>query len=87
MDEATSHPNSMTEEGLQAAPRALDRTRLAITQRLGTVCEADLIVVVENGRIMERAPTRNCRRWTVLLPLLTGELSISHRPSRECPPP
>ena len=54
MDEATSHPNSMTEEGLQAAPRALDRTRLAITQRLGTVCEADLIVVVENGRIMQR---------------------------------
>ncbi len=56
LDEATSHLDSVSE---QAVHRALDklmakRTTLIIAHRLSTVREADLIVVMDNGRIVEQ---------------------------------
>ena len=56
LDEATSHLDSVSE---QAVHRALDklmakRTTLIIAHRLSTVREADLIVVMDSGRIVEQ---------------------------------
>lgn len=56
MDEATSHVDSATEAALQRAlTTALSgRTALVIAHRLSTIRHADLILVVADGRIVER---------------------------------
>jgi ATP-binding cassette subfamily B protein len=56
LDEATAHLDSESERAVQAALRAalLGRTSLVIAHRLSTVREADQILVVEGGRIVER---------------------------------
>ena len=56
LDEATAHLDSTSEAAVQAAlAEALDgRTALVIAHRLSTVRAADLILVVEDGRIVER---------------------------------
>ncbi|TQJ50914.1 ABC transporter ATP-binding protein [Phycicoccus sp. SLBN-51] len=56
LDEATAHLDSESEVAVQ---RALDealsgRTALVIAHRLSTVRDADQILVVENGRVVER---------------------------------
>jgi ATP-binding cassette subfamily B protein len=56
LDEATAHLDSESEAAVQ---RALDaalagRTSLVIAHRLSTVRDADLILVVEQGRIVQR---------------------------------
>ena len=56
LDEATAHLDSESEAAVQ---RALDaalegRTSLVIAHRLSTVRDADLILVLEDGRIAER---------------------------------
>jgi ATP-binding cassette subfamily B protein len=56
LDEATAHLDSESEAALQ---RALDtalagRTSLVIAHRLSTVRDADLILVLDDGRIVER---------------------------------
>jgi len=56
LDEATAHLDSESEAAVQ---RALDaalegRTSLVIAHRLSTVRDADLILVLEEGRIVER---------------------------------
>ena len=56
LDEATAHLDSESEAAVQ---RALDaalegRTSLVIAHRLSTVRDADLILVLEDGRIVER---------------------------------
>jgi ATP-binding cassette subfamily B protein len=55
-DEATSHVDSETERILQERLRELtaDRTTLVVAHRLSTVRSADRILVVEDGRIVER---------------------------------
>ncbi|HYN97695.1 MAG TPA: ABC transporter ATP-binding protein [Pilimelia sp.] len=56
LDEATAHLDSTSEAAVQAAlGEALDgRTAVVIAHRLSTVRAADLILVVEDGRIVER---------------------------------
>jgi len=56
LDEATAHLDSESEVAVQAAlSRALEgRTSLVIAHRLATVRDADLILVVDEGRIVER---------------------------------
>jgi len=56
LDEATSALDSLTELQLQAALRdaARGRTTLVIAHRLSTVVDADEILVLEAGRIVER---------------------------------
>jgi ABC-type multidrug transport system fused ATPase/permease subunit len=56
LDEPTSALDVHTEEALLAALRELmrGRTTFVIAHRLSTVRQADLVVVLENGRIVER---------------------------------
>jgi ATP-binding cassette subfamily B protein len=56
LDEATAHLDSESERAIQEAFAAAlrGRTSLVIAHRLSTVRNADQILVVENGRIVER---------------------------------
>jgi len=56
LDEATSSVDTRTEVLVQHAMAALrkDRTSFVIAHRLSTIRDADLILVMENGRIVEQ---------------------------------
>jgi ATP-binding cassette, subfamily B, bacterial len=56
LDEATAHLDTESERLVQAALAEIlrDRTSLVIAHRLSTVVDADVIVVVDDGRIVER---------------------------------
>jgi ATP-binding cassette subfamily B protein len=56
LDEATAHLDSESEVAVQRALRTAlaGRTSLVIAHRLSTVRDADLILVVDDGRIVER---------------------------------
>jgi ATP-binding cassette subfamily B protein len=56
LDEATSSVDTRTERLVQEATQALrsDRTSFVIAHRLSTIRDANLIIVMENGRIAEQ---------------------------------
>ena len=56
LDEATSSVDTRTEVQIQEAMNALrrDRTSFVIAHRLSTIRGADVILVMENGRIVEQ---------------------------------
>ncbi len=56
LDEATSALDTRTEQDIQSALRGVsrDRTTLVIAHRLSTVVEADEIIVLQDGQIVER---------------------------------
>lgn len=56
LDEATAHLDSTSEAEVQAAlaDALVGRTALVIAHRLSTVRDADLILVIEDGRVVER---------------------------------
>ena len=56
LDEATASVDTMTEAKIQSAMESVTagRTSLMIAHRLSTVRNADLILVVKNGRIVEQ---------------------------------
>jgi ATP-binding cassette, subfamily B, heavy metal transporter len=60
LDEATSALDTMTEQEIQSALRRVsqNRTTLVIAHRLSTVVDADEIIVLERGRIVERGTHR-----------------------------
>ncbi|MDF2445822.1 MAG: metal transporter permease [Moraxellaceae bacterium] len=60
LDEATSALDSRTEKAIQAelAAIAAERTTLIVAHRLSTVVDADEILVMEHGRIIERGTHR-----------------------------
>jgi ATP-binding cassette, subfamily B, heavy metal transporter len=59
-DEATSALDSKSEKAIQAELRAIarNRTTLVIAHRLSTVVDADQILVMDKGRIVERGTHR-----------------------------
>ena len=58
LDEATSSVDTRTEERIQAAMDDLmaNRTSFVIAHRLSTIRNADLIVVIRDGDIVEQGP-------------------------------
>ena len=55
LDEATSSVDAITENKITSAVRVLceGRTSIIIAHRLSTIIDADLIVVMEKGKIIE----------------------------------
>ena len=66
LDEATSALDSRSEKAIQAALAtvASNRTTLIIAHRLSTVVDADEILVLENGQIIERGTHRTLLETT-----------------------
>ena len=54
LDEATSSLDAVIESGIYANLERLSCTRIVIAHRISTVARADLILVMENGRFVER---------------------------------
>jgi ATP-binding cassette subfamily C protein len=54
LDEATSALDDATQRLVMRSLRDLDITRVAIAHRLSTIADADLILVVDRGRIVQR---------------------------------
>ena len=56
LDEATAHLDSTSEAEVQAALRGalIGRTAIVIAHRLSTIRDADTILVIEHGRVVER---------------------------------
>jgi ABC-type bacteriocin/lantibiotic exporter with double-glycine peptidase domain len=53
LDEATSALDGATEASVEAALRDLSMTRIVIAHRLTTVADADLVVVLDGGAVVE----------------------------------
>jgi ATP-binding cassette subfamily C protein len=56
LDEATSALDNATQRTVIESTKALDATRIVIAHRLSTVLDADRVVVMENGRVVEQGP-------------------------------
>ena len=56
LDEATSNVDTRTEKAIQDAMQLVmkDRTSIIIAHRLSTIRDADMIVVMDQGRIVEK---------------------------------
>ena len=56
LDEATSNVDTRTEKAIQSAMQMImkDRTSIVIAHRLSTIRDADVIVVMDHGRIVEQ---------------------------------
>lgn len=58
LDEATSHLDALTEQRIDRVLSDLHCTRVVIAHRLSTVVNADLIVVLDQGRVVEAGTHR-----------------------------
>jgi ATP-binding cassette subfamily B protein len=75
LDEATSSVDIGTERRIEAALRRLlaDRTAFIIAHRLSTIRDADLIVVLEHGRVVEQGTHRELLERRGLYTSLYGD--------------
>ena len=64
LDEATSHLDAVSEAQVRGALDALmrDRTTIVIAHRLSTVRDADLLAVLDSGRLVETGSHAAARR-------------------------
>jgi ABC-type bacteriocin/lantibiotic exporter with double-glycine peptidase domain len=58
LDEATSSLDAVTEKNVQAQLARVKCTRIVIAHRLSTVAEADLLLVLDQGRVIEHGTHR-----------------------------
>ncbi|WP_078862242.1 NHLP bacteriocin export ABC transporter permease/ATPase subunit [Streptomyces sp. NRRL F-5123] len=56
LDEATSALDNATQRAVIASTRALRATRVVVAHRLSTVLDADRVVVMDAGRIVQQGP-------------------------------
>ena len=90
LDEATSALDTVSERLIQAALEGLTegRTTLAIAHRLSTILRADLILVYDRGRIVERGTHRQLVERGGLYARLYREQFLTPHPRRRprpCP--
>ncbi len=80
LDEATSALDTVSERLIQAALVRLEegRTTIAIAHRLSTILRADLILVYERGRIVERGTHRDLLAAGGLYARLYREQFLAH---------
>ena len=85
-DEATSALDSQSEKIIQAALReiAANHTTLVIAHRLSTVMDADQILVMDAGRIVERGTHAELLAWNGVYARLWA---LQQREEREAPAP
>ncbi|MGZ6256259.1 MAG: ABC transporter ATP-binding protein [Candidatus Limnocylindria bacterium] len=83
LDEATSALDTVSERLIQAALNRLmeGRTTIAIAHRLSTILRADLILVFDRGRIVERGTHDELLRHEGLYARLYAEQFASERPA------
>ncbi|WP_235909352.1 peptidase domain-containing ABC transporter [Goekera deserti] len=91
LDEATSHLDGETERRIVDNLRSLDCTQIVIAHRLSTIEDADLILVMDGGRIVESGVhdelLRRCGRYSELVAAQLfaspGEPSTDHEEGTE----
>ena len=83
LDEATSALDTVSERLIQGALAGLmeGRTTIAIAHRLSTILRADLILVMERGRIVERGTHAELIRHEGLYARLSAEQFAGDRPA------
>ncbi len=83
LDEATSHLDAVTETAIYRNLSALDCTQIVIAHRLSTVRDADLIMVLHDGKIAESGThkellSRSGRYASLVAAQLDGHRDTAH---------
>ncbi|MFA6290280.1 MAG: ABC transporter ATP-binding protein [Victivallales bacterium] len=80
LDEATSSVDAITEERLQNALSKLlaGRTNFVVAHRLSTIRNADMVLVLENGKIIERGNHQHLIRTGGVYARLYRQFMVAH---------